>query len=117
MPRSAESEYSPVQLLVQERIIEQANLYKVDSSLALNIAKCESKLNPLAKNPYSSAEGVYQFLDGTWDHYGKKHWGVMSTRSKLDGADNVELALWVMGNFGTHDWDESKDCWNKKDAP
>jgi len=38
----------------------------IDTQTAINIAKCESSLNPLAKNPNSSALGIYQFTDGTW---------------------------------------------------
>lgn len=30
------------------------------------VARCESGGNPTAKNPVSSASGLYQFLDGTW---------------------------------------------------
>lgn len=33
---------------------------------ALRIAMCESSLNPKARNPTSSAKGLYGFLDGTW---------------------------------------------------
>jgi hypothetical protein len=33
---------------------------------AVNVARCESGFNPNAVNPSSDAEGVFQFLAGTW---------------------------------------------------
>ena len=47
----------------------QAVLAGIDQEDAVRIAKCESNLNPLAKNKYSSASGVYQFIDSTWADY------------------------------------------------
>jgi len=38
-----------------------------DSEDALRIAFCESKLDPEAKNPNSSATGIFQILRGTWE--------------------------------------------------
>lgn len=34
--------------------------------IAAVVARCESGGNPTAKNPISSASGLYQFVDGTW---------------------------------------------------
>ncbi len=45
--------------------------YGVDEQVALRIAECESNFNHLADNPNSSASGVYQFIDNTWEHYCK----------------------------------------------
>lgn len=32
---------------------------------------CESRWQMTAKNPNSTAKGVFQFIDGTWNHYCK----------------------------------------------
>ena len=56
-------------LKISEYIRVEAIKHEIDPVLALRIANCESSLNPKAKNPYSSAGGVYQFLDGTWNAY------------------------------------------------
>jgi len=86
-------------------------LYGADYQLAHNIAACESRLDPTAKNAHSSAKGVYQFLDGTWEYYGLKHWGTLAGRDVLNFADNVDLGVWVIANYGTKDWIPSKACW------
>ena len=54
---------------VKDLISYYAMLYNVDERQALDIAYCESRFNPLAKNPNSSAKGVYQFIDKTWKNY------------------------------------------------
>lgn len=40
------------------------------TGIAACIAKYESGGNPRAENPNSSASGLYQFIDGTWNHFG-----------------------------------------------
>lgn len=116
-PHTVAAPIAPLTPSVEVVIAEQARLYGVDARLATTIAKCENpELNPLAKNPNSSATGIFQFLKGTWEFYGKKHWGVLSTRSVKDADDNIELAMWVMGNYGTADWEAdptSYACWGK----
>lgn len=74
---------------------------------------CESKNNPLAKNPNSSASGLFQFLKGTWNFYGKKLWGDdLVNRDIFDANDSIELAKYAYSLNGTSDWQASKDCWN-----
>lgn len=54
-----------------EQIIRRlAPQYGVSTETALRIAKCESGLDPNAKNPKSSATGIYQWLTGTWEYIG-----------------------------------------------
>jgi hypothetical protein len=36
---------------------------------AMIVMACESKGEPFAENPYSSAAGLFQFLDGTWERW------------------------------------------------
>ena len=78
------------------------------------IAVCESRNDPLAKNPHSSAKGRFQFLNGSWKYYGQKLWGDKWTeKNVLDYDDNTELAWYVYTTYGPHDWDESSYCWKK----
>lgn len=98
----------PKELTISEKISAAAERYGADKSLALNIACAESIFDPLADNRYSSADGIYQFLDGTWRHYGLKHWGSLDGRSKKNADDNIDLGVWVIATYGTSDWNESK---------
>lgn len=40
------------------------------SGIAACIAKYESGGNPRAQNPSSTASGLFQFVNGTWNHFG-----------------------------------------------
>lgn len=40
------------------------------AGIAACIAKYESGGNPRAQNPHSTASGLFQFIDGTWNHFG-----------------------------------------------
>lgn len=94
-----------------------ADLHGASYDLANAIAMCESRMDPLAKNPHSTAKGVFQFLDGTWAYYGVKKWGTLEGRDVLDFEDNVELGTWVIANFGTSDWLASAHCWSGAEGP
>lgn len=39
----------------------------VNPQQALKVIDCESDFDPYAKNPNSTAKGLAQFLDGTWE--------------------------------------------------
>ncbi|HEY5793415.1 MAG TPA: transglycosylase SLT domain-containing protein [Bosea sp. (in: a-proteobacteria)] len=44
--------------------------YGLDPNVGLRIANIESRMNPRAKNPVSSAGGLFQFIDSTAKGYG-----------------------------------------------
>lgn len=54
----------------QDEIIQiiyaAADRYGQSRSAMLQVARCESVLDPYAVNPYSNASGLFQFLPGTW---------------------------------------------------
>lgn len=54
---------------IADRIREAALRHGVDPETALFIANRESGLNPAARNPRSTAGGVFQFIDSTWKKY------------------------------------------------
>lgn len=95
-------------LSIPDKIRLQAKKYGVDESTALNIACAESNFIASARNGHSTAGGVYQFLDGTWAHYGIKFWGSLDGRDKLNADDNIELAIRAIALNGTGDWNASK---------
>ncbi len=47
-------------------VVEHFEPAEVDR--AMQVLECESDGDPYAKNPRSSAAGLFQFLRGTWDH-------------------------------------------------
>lgn len=51
---------------VEGRIRIAARIAGVNEETAVRILKCESGLNPSARNSNSSAKGLAQFIDGTW---------------------------------------------------
>jgi len=68
----------------------------VDPDKALNIAYCESKFDPIAKNPNSSASGVYQFLSQTWEFY--------CEGDVFNSEDNIKCFLKLYPYF-SHWWE------------
>lgn len=68
------------------------------------IAQCESGGNPHAKNPHSSAKGLLQIIDGTWQHF-------QCEGDVLDREDNWQCGMKIAKNSGLHHWDASRTCW------
>ena len=54
---------------IESKIVRLAKESDVLSETALRIGRCESNLDPLAKNPNSSASGIYQFVSKTFENY------------------------------------------------
>lgn len=55
---------------VIDEIVRQAEASGVNVGTALRIAFCESAFDGMAKSRSSTAKGVYQFTDRTWQHIG-----------------------------------------------
>lgn len=105
LPANAES---PVGIKIQPE------WERVRDPLFEKIAECESNHNLLAKNPYSSASGAYQFIKKSWLYYGKKYWGDNLETKDIFSEDNIELAWWIYTTKGTKDWEsdpKSYNCW------
>jgi len=73
-------------------IIEQIINYSIDSgidyNISLRIAKCESNLGTNNISKTSSAKGVFQFLDGTWDY-------IWAEWDQLDHSENIkQFTIW-----------------------
>lgn len=71
---------------VESMIVELAGEYGVDQEAALRIARCESSLVWNARNPNSSATGVYQWLEGSWEAIG-------SPGDRMDPEDNIRAFM------------------------
>lgn len=91
----------------QHEGIESASL------MARKVAWCESGWDLTAQNPTSSASGLFQFIDGTWESV---------TDLPAPASDypySVQLrafeTLWADG-AGAHHWAPSQHCW-EQDEP
>lgn len=74
----------------------------VNAGTMARFAQIESGFNPNAKAGTSSAGGLYQFVDGTWDEMLKKHgkkYGLDANASKFDPKANALMgAEFLKGN-------------------
>lgn len=55
---------------IRYKIIRAALEAGIDPDTAVRIARCESSLDPFAKNKHSSAAGLYQWTQWTWEYIG-----------------------------------------------
>ncbi len=77
---------------IKQLIMEQATARGVDPAVALRIAEKESSLNPTAKNPKSSAYGLFQIIDPTWERYG----GTKENRGSV--LDNIRIGMDIIAD-------------------
>ena len=96
-PNLAIVAYSPSQ---EERIKGTirywASFYGVNEVLAQDLAGYESGFNPHAKNPNSTAKGLFQFLNGTW----KTH-----CEGEVTNPDNnAKCAMRLISEGGISHW-------------
>ena len=95
-----------VTVTVQPASRSQARLGSSDEAFLACVAKRESGGNPRAQNPYSSASGVFQFIDATWRAYSREaRIGASYSRAKYAPASvQWALARWVVDNKGRYPW-------------
>lgn len=87
---------------VADAIKNAANAVGVDRGIMLAMAKQESGFNPNAKAGTSSASGLFQFIDTTWNSmvqkYGKKFPDLLKGRFDLN-ASAIAGALFIKENI------------------
>ena len=96
-----EAQIAPPEPSIEDLIIFYAKQHGVDAARALRVARCESGLDPLARNPNSSAKGVFQFIDSTWASVSRMRG---TSASVLDAESNIDNALWLARKEGWHHW-------------
>ncbi len=78
---------------------------EISTSKALYIAWRESHFEPWAKNPNSTASGVYQVVSGTWAEFVSRYrYGTRVGTSVFSGRDNVILSLRAVRHAGWGPW-------------
>lgn len=66
---------------------------------ALAVMQCESRGDPAAKNPRSTASGLFQFLRGWWSG----DWGYPAF-DPFDPEANIRAGAWLYGQSGWSPW-------------
>ena len=77
------------------------------SETIYNIVRCESGFDPTAKNPKSTAYGLCQFLDSTWEYVQKK-WDMELDRNNPN--DQLYACKRLLEEEGLSHWEESYSC-------
>ena len=77
---------------------------------AIEVMQCESGGNPNAKNPDSTASGLFQHLHSLWGpRVAKAGWG---DGSIWDPQTNIAVAAWLLTEGGGwRHWNASRHCW------
>lgn len=103
------------QITIQELIVKRAREYGTDPIKSLAIAQAEnSAFDPEAKNPNSSASGVYQFLDGTFKEFCMRQYKLTQDFSLKNNA-HIQIACFmrmIQDGKESH-WNESKPVWER----
>lgn len=81
-----------------------------DVDRAVDVVQCESHGQPDAKNPRSTASGLFQHLASLWSDRAAKA-GYAGT-DVFDPVANTAVAAWlVYEGGGWRHWNASSDCW------
>lgn len=79
--------------------------YRQPFRLLMRICRCESGLDPRARNP-SGSSGLAQFLPSTWAITPYRDRWIFSARW------NALAAAWLLRAQGTSPWLASRHCWS-----
>lgn len=80
-----------------------------DVPWAMRVIRCESHGDPSARNPHSTASGLFQHLRTYWsERSGKAGW---SEADIFDPEANVAVAAWLYYHGGPSHWNASRGCW------
>jgi len=95
----------PTKEQMQALAVYYAWNYGVDFDLAKSIIDCESNWDLYADNPYSTASGIWEFIDGTWI-YTMELMGLPATTSKSAYPISLEAGFFLLAREGTSHWEE-----------
>jgi hypothetical protein len=85
-----------------------------DVDRALDVMQCESRGDPAAKNPRSTASGLFQHLASHWDgpRDGRAAEAGWAGADVFDPVANIAVAAWlVYDGGGWGHWNASGHCW------
>jgi soluble lytic murein transglycosylase-like protein len=99
---------------VECAVSDAARSHGIDQARFARLVWCESRFDPDARNRYSSATGLAQFLTGTWDwvaELGAPH----ADEDRTHGRANAFTAAWLIARTdlgGWSHWNASRGCWS-----
>lgn len=85
---------------VEQIIRDAAEAHGISPDRLVRVARCESTLNPNAKN--GQYGGLFQFSDKTWDWFASMR-GVGG--SKWNASDAANMAAWAFANGYASHWE------------
>ena len=104
----------PEPLTPREMVIVEAIRYGVDTQLPLAIVQAESGFEVNAKNANSTASGIAQFLDGTFQRYCIEEYNITDSLAyKNNPKFQAECLVLMLRDGGVEHWAASKGTWKK----
>ncbi len=94
---SSNTTSAPVGLSIESMITRAFGPYTPG---ALNIARCESGLNPAAYNPYSGASGLFQIIPGTWAGTSEARYSPFNAQANIAAAHEI----FVRDGYSWREW-------------
>lgn len=89
---------------IKKEIIKQSREFGLNENTMLALAFCESEYYYRAKNPTSTARGVYQYLIGTWEETESAKQGLERNNYKA----NIREAMIDISNGESWRWPDCK---------
>ncbi len=83
-----------------------------DEQLLVDIAFCESTMNPQATSNSSTATGLFQYLQGTWTEGVQKTGNNWTLEDRTDVEKATRMAIYHISNGQLSKWNASSHCWN-----
>lgn len=99
---------------IEDYIVSRATTLGYKPNVALAIAKAESGLDPNARNPGSTASGLFQFINGTFKWLCIDTYAITDTMDdKNDPHVQTECAIMAFKDGLESHWNESKPVWGE----
>lgn len=97
--------YAPTVEEVKKEIIKQSRQFGLNENTMLALADCESEFIWNAKNPKSTARGIFQYLIGTWEETESAKKGL--ERNNIEA--NIREAMIDILNRETFRWVDCRE--------
>ena len=99
---------------IEDYAISRAVLHNVSVTKTIAIISAESNFTVNAKNPSSTASGLAQFIDGSFEWLCMDRYKLtQSLDDKNDPKIQIECLVLTLKDGGDSHWNESKPVWSK----